>query len=71
MATFKGKHTEFFVSGPEVYYETAKVYCCREWEIVVATTTHSTKNHDAMPKRESWWVRPCGICGEVPTRRNV
>lgn len=63
------QHTPFFVSGPEVDFITDKVYCCREWEVVVYTVTHSTTDHEAWPKREAHSWRKCGYCGQVPMRR--
>ena len=54
----------FKVSGPEVDYEYRTVHCCRDWEIVSATLTWE-EGIDGW-KRESWWWRTCGICGEMP-----
>lgn len=54
----------FKISGPEMCYEIARIRCCRIWPIVSATLTWS--NHDDAWKREAWWWRTCGLCGEYP-----
>lgn len=61
------QNNPYKVSGPEIYYETEIWYCCKPWEVVTATYTWSNEI-DAF-KRESWWVRNCGICGEPPRPR--
>lgn len=52
------------VSGPEVDYVYGAVRCCRIWPIVKATLTWDPRME--MMKRETWWWRTCGICGEIP-----
>ena len=63
--TFRGQHNEFFQSGPDVDYDVETWYCCRPWPVVVATTTRP-QDPEKWPKREAWWVRNCGFCGNMP-----
>lgn len=53
--------------GPEVYYESEIWWCCRPWEVVLSTYTWD--NEEERWKREEFWVRQCGICGEQPRPR--
>lgn len=52
------------VSGPETDYVVGAVRCCRIWPVITATLTYDPCTE--MMKREQWWWRTCGLCGEVP-----
>lgn len=54
----------FKTGGPEVDYVVGYVKCCRVWPVVTHTLTWN--DADDAWKRESWWVRTCGICKEYP-----
>jgi len=47
-----------------IEYEIETWYCCRPWEIVVASKTWD-ESIDGW-KREAWGVRPCGLCNGFP-----
>lgn len=57
----------FRTKGKEVFYETEIWHCCRSWEVVLSSYTWNAA--DEMFKREEYWVRDCGICGEPPRPR--
>lgn len=66
--TFRVQPSEFRTGGPEVDYDVEVWNCeCREWPIVVATTTYS--DNEDWPKREVWHVRKCGLCRRMPGPR--
>lgn len=52
------------IGGHETRYEYGAVRCCRIWPIVTATVSWDPKWE--MYRREPWWWRNCGICGEMP-----
>lgn len=54
----------FKTGGPEVDYVVGAVRCCRIWPVITATLTWDPSNE--IMKRESWWWRTCGYCGEYP-----
>lgn len=47
-----------------VEYDIENWTCCREWEIVVASTTYNPVTENW--KRDHWWVRKCGLCNSYP-----
>lgn len=55
---------QYKTGGPETDYVIAAVRCCRIWPIITATLTWDPKIE--MMKRESWWLRECGLCGKIP-----
>lgn len=64
--TIRLSHGEFFISGPDVEFDVETWTCsCRTWPIVVASSTQDMTG-EGWPKREAWFVRPCGICKTQP-----
>lgn len=64
----KLKHSPYFISGPqEIYYEIETWFCCRPWEVVLSS--YVWDDGLDMFKREDYWVRECGLCGEPPRPR--
>lgn len=57
----------FRTKGKEVFYETEVWFCCRPWEVVLSS--YVWDDGLDMFKREDYWVRECGLCGEPPRPR--